>query len=210
MFFNAILIGGLVAMLIGSTRIAGPKLSGPFMVAGALLFGCVVCGLFMEFAGRGRTGRRAKIDHSFLQEMLREEKACRANERRTVAQQQDAVLELLRQQSQQTTEIIKTMAQMSRDAIQSQAASNRDAIQSQATSNRDAMQSLERASLERAYYIFELLHQGARLDYDPKTAGYVAELKGQVYRVTEDEAEDWAELAPKQVNPKLLQSGEGE
>ena len=191
MMFNAILIGGLIAMILGSTGLAG-KMSRDFIVAGALLMGCVVCGLFLEFAGRGKPKRGGMrgVDRRLLQQMMEQEKACRAEERRQNGQQQAAMLELLRQQGQQQTEAIKAIAEMSRYSIQSQAASNRDAMQSLTQVTRN------------------LLSAGAKLDYDTETASYVAQLKGQVYRVTDEEAEQWANVAPAQVNPKLLQSGE--
>ena len=176
MMFNAILIGGLIAMILGSTGLAG-KMSHDFIVAGALLMGCIVCGLFMEFAGRGRPKRGGMrgVDRRLLQQMMEQEKACRAEERRAANQQQAAMLELLRQQGQQQTEAIKAIAEMSRYSMQSLTEVTR-----------------------------RLLQAGAKLDYDTETASYVAKLKGQAYRVTDDEAEQWAELAPTQVNPKLL------
>jgi len=192
MLFDAILIGGLIAMILGSTGLAG-KMSRDFIVAGALLMGCVVCGLFLEFAGRGKPKRGGMrgADRKLLQQMMEQEKACRAEERRAANQQQAAMLELLRQQGQQQAEAIKAIAEVSRYSIQSQADSHRYSIQS--------LTQITRA----------LLSAGATLDYDHETETYVAELKGQVYRVTDDEAEQWAELAPAQVNPKLLlQSGE--
>ena len=186
MMFNAILIGGLIAMILGSTGLAG-KMSHDFIVAGALLMGCIVCGLFMEFAGRGKAASRSRrTNNRLLRQMMEQEKACRAEERRTANQQQAAMLELLRQQGQQQTEAIKAIAEMSRYSIQSQAASNRDAMQSLTEVTR------------------RLLQAGAKLDYDTETASYVAQLKGQAYRVSDEEAEEWANAAPAQVNPKLL------
>ena len=189
MMFNAILIGGLIAMILGSTGLAG-KMSRDFIVAGALLMGCVVCGLFLEFAGRGKAASRSRrTNNRLLRQMMEQEKACRAEERRTANQQQAAMLELLRQQGQQQTEAIKVIAEMSRYSIQSQA-----------DSHRNAMQSLTEVTRR-------LLQAGAKLDYDTETASYVAKLKGQAYQVSDEEAEEWANVAPAQVNPKLLQSG---
>ena len=190
--FDAILIGGLIAMILGSTGLAG-KMSRDFIVAGALLMGCVVCGLFLEFAGRGKPKRGGMrgADRRLLQQLIEQEKVDRRDERQTAASQQVAMLELLRQQGQQQTEAIKAIAEVSRNAMALQAASNRNAMQSLTEVTR------------------RLLQAGAKLDYDPKTESYVAQLKGQAYRVSDEEAEEWAELAPAQVNPKLLlQSGE--
>jgi len=192
MMFDAILIGGLIAMILGSTGLAG-KMSRDFIVAGALLMGCVVCGLFLEFAGRGKPKRGGMrgADRRLLQQLIEQEKVDRRDERQTAASQQVAMLELLRQQGQQQTEAIKAIAEVSRNAMALQAASNRNAMQSLTEVTR------------------RLLQAGAKLDYDPKTESYVAQLKGQAYRVSDEEAEEWAELAPAQVNPKLLlQSGE--
>jgi len=201
MMFDAILIGGLIAMILGSTGLAG-KMSRDFIVAGALLMGCVVCGLFLEFAGRGKPKRGGMrgVDRRLLQQMMEQEKACRAEERRAANQQQAAMLELLRQQGQQQTKAIKAIAEVNRNAMALQAASNRNAMALQAASNRNAMQSLTEVTRR-------LLSAGAKLDYDTETASYVAKLKGQAYQVSDEEAEEWANVAPAQVNPKLLQSG---
>ena len=141
MMFDAILIGGLIAMILGSTGLAG-KMSRDFIVAGALLIGCIVCGLFMEFAGRGKAASRSRrTNNRLLRQMMEQEKACRAEERRQNGQQQAAMLELLRQQGQQQTEAIKAIAEVSRYSMQSLTEVTR-----------------------------RLLQAGAKLDYDTETA----------------------------------------
>jgi hypothetical protein len=213
MLFNAILISGLVAMFIGSTGIAGKQLSPTFMVAGALLMGCIVCSFFIQFSA-GRAGSAPGDSRRLLRQMMAQEKACRAEERRAAAIQQAALMELVRQQGQQQTEALKAITDMSRDAMALQAASNRDAMALQAASNRDAM-ALQASATSQSYeqtamLVIKLLNAGARLDQDDRTGEYVAQLKGQSYPVSYEEAEQWAALAPEQVSPRLLLLPEGD
>jgi hypothetical protein len=184
--FNAIWIGGLLCFIAGFSGVQIPGITkGEFLLAGGFLEAIIITAVMMSITGRGRS-RGTGINPRFLKDMMVQEKADRSEERRVFQGQQNLLVDLLREQGRQQTEAIKQISY----AVQAQASVANHAIAALSQNNQ------------------LLIQAGARLDYDERTESYVAQLKGKVWRVEPDQAETWAEIAPNQVNPKLLQSGE--
>jgi hypothetical protein len=182
MMFNAILIGGLLSMLAGTSGIAG-KYSRECIISGAFLFAIIVASFVLS---RKPRSQKVGLSPRFMQETMAQEKADRSEERRAAYQQQQMLMQLLQEQGRQQTEAIKQIS----NAVQAQASVAGYAIATLSQNNQ------------------LLIKAGARLDYDQRTESYVAQLKGQCWRVEPDEAESWAEIAPEQVNPRLLTEGD--
>jgi hypothetical protein len=191
MMFQAIWIAGLLCFIVGFSGIQIPGITkGEFLLAGGFLEAIIIVSVIMSFKG-GRRGGKG-IDPRFLQGMMQQEKADRSEERRAFQSQQNMLMELLREQGKQQTEAINAIANMSKHALSTQATNHQQSLAALSVSNQ------------------QLIAAGSRLDYDERIESYVARLKNsqRVVVVEDGQAEAWAELAPNQVNPKLLTGGE--